>query len=177
MAKNSVDLDDFVKNAPKWENVLNSIIRKGLLVNNKLSVESLEYLAFLDSPEQEKLIISKPKDDLFIKWWQEYPGLDSFTYKGRSFKGSRALRVKKEDCRIKIKAILNEGEYTIDDLIGALKLEIQQKMENSLKTNQNKMSYMQNSLTYLNQRTWEPFIELYRQGNKQEQTLSGGIDI
>jgi hypothetical protein len=39
---------------------------------------------------------------------------------------------------------------------------------------------MQNSLTYLNQRTFEPFIELIKEGVKIEQQSSapsGGVDI
>ena len=40
-----------------------------------------------------------------------------------------------------------------------------QKKDNSVKTGVNKMTFMQNSLTYLNQRTFEPFIELIKEGN------------
>ena len=51
-----------------------------------------------------------------------------------------------------------------------------QKKENSLKTGVNKMTFMQNSLTYLNQSTFEPYIELIKEGQKiQEapQTFKG----
>ena len=37
--------------------------------------------------------------------------------------------------------------------------------ENSVKTKTNRLTFMQNSLTYLNQRSFEPFIELIREGN------------
>jgi hypothetical protein len=75
--------------------------------------------------------------------------------------------------------ILDEGEYTIKELIDALEFEVNQKVNNSIKTNTNKMSFMQNSLTYLNQRTFEPFIELIREGHKQEidTPISGSTDI
>jgi CRISPR/Cas system CSM-associated protein Csm2 small subunit len=53
-----------------------------------------------------------------------------------------------------------EGDYTAQQLIEALKYEILQKKEASSKTSVNKLAYMQNSLTYLNQRTFEPFMEL-----------------
>jgi hypothetical protein len=58
-------------------------------------------------------------------------------------------------------------------------MEILQKKENSIKTATNKMSFMQNSLTYLNQRTFEPFIELVREGVKikESNTPIGGVDI
>jgi hypothetical protein len=45
-----------------------------------------------------------------------------------------------------------------------------QKKESSLKNSTNKLTYMQNSLTYLNQRSFEPFIELIKEGNKVEET-------
>jgi hypothetical protein len=36
---------------------------------------------------------------------------------------------------------------------------------------------MQNSLTYLNQRSFEPFIELIKEGHKIEETKSNSTDI
>ena len=89
------------------------------------------------------------------------------------------MRVRKEDCKVKFKKILEEGEYTIDDLIAALEYEVLQKKENSLKTGANKLTFQQNSLTYLNQRTFEPFIELVKAGEtiKESQVVTGGTDI
>jgi hypothetical protein len=87
--------------------------------------------------------------------------------------------VKKEECKAKIDKILEEGDYTIDEIIEALEFEVLQKKENSIKTKTNKLTYMQNSFTYLNQRTFEPFIELIKEGEtiKEEQIISGGTDI
>ena len=75
--------------------------------------------------------------------------------------------------------ILNDGEYTIEEMIKALELEIHQKKEASIKSNSNKMSYFQNSMTYLNNFTHEGFIELVRKGEKVKETaiISGGTDI
>ena len=53
----------------------------------------------------------------------------------------------------------------MQDLLEAIKYEVLQKKENSVKTGVNKMTFMQNSLTYLNQRTFEPFIELIKEGH------------
>jgi hypothetical protein len=74
---------------------------------------------------------------------------------------------------------LSEGEYTADDLVAALEFEVLQKKENSVKTGTNKMTYMQNSMTYLNQRTFEPFIELVKEGMTVVETNkpTGGTDI
>jgi hypothetical protein len=89
------------------------------------------------------------------------------------------MRVKKDDCKAKLNAILQEGEYTIEELIAALKYEVLQKKENSYASKINKLCYMQNSLTYLNQRSFEPFIELIREGKTIEEKpiIKGGTDI
>ena len=52
-------------------------------------------------------------------------------------------------------------------------------MTQSIKTGQNKLSFMQNSMTYLNQFTYESFIELVRKGNKVKEEVihTGGTDI
>ena len=164
------DVEEYVKNSSKLENCLTTIIRKSLYHEGKLSLEGVKILEFLSSPtEGVKLVKKKPDEEGFNKWWNTYKATDSFTYKGKSFPGSRSLRVKKDDCKLKLNAILKEGEYTTDELISALELEIKQKMENSIKTGQNKLSYMKNSLTYLNQRDFEGFIDLIREGYKTKE--------
>lgn len=102
--------------------------------------------------------------NLFEQWWKVYPGTDTFSHKGMEFSGNRGLRVNKDECKIKFDKIVNEGEYTAEELIEALKFDVLQKKENSVKTKANKVTYMQNSLTYLNQRSFEPFIELIKEG-------------
>jgi UDP-3-O-[3-hydroxymyristoyl] glucosamine N-acyltransferase len=75
--------------------------------------------------------------------------------------------------------ILNEGEYTIGEIVEALQLEIHQKKEDSVKTGQNKLKYQQNSLTYLNQQSYIPFVDLIRAGHKvkTENKEYDGINI
>jgi hypothetical protein len=164
----------------KIELLHQTLLRKALITeDNKITKEGKSILDFLSSPIDASVTIEKRKiaeDDVFNKWWNAYPGTDTFMYKQKSFVGSRALKVKKDECRMVITKILGEGEYTIDELVKALEIEVNQKKDNSVKTGSNKLSYMQNSLTYLNQRTFEPFIELVKQSPiKEEQT--GGTDI
>lgn len=145
----------------------------------KLTIEGKELLAFFDTSSRETIAKVRPADDLFEAWWKIYPGTDTFTHKGVSFTGSRGLRVNKEECKLRFDKILGEGEYTADVMIEALQFDILQKKENSVKTKANKVTYMQNSLTYLNQRTFEPFIELIKEGAKIEESTKpvGGVDI
>jgi hypothetical protein len=89
------------------------------------------------------------------------------------------MRVKKDECKIKFDSIVGEGEYKPTELIAALEYEILQKKENSIKTKVNRLTFMQNSLTYLNQRSFEPFIELIRDGKtiKESAEPIKGMDI
>lgn len=167
---------------PKISMLCQTVRRKGLLTENfTLTLVGKSILGFLEdegTPEV-KLVKKKAVATDFERWWKAYPGTDTFTHKNKDFTGTRSLRAKKEDCKTKLNAILAEGEYTIDEMIAALEYEVLQKKENSIKTKTNKLSFMQNSLTYLNQRTFEPFIELIKEGKTIKETpiIKGGVDI
>jgi hypothetical protein len=164
-------IDEICEESVKLQTLKTTLIRKGLISNeNKVTLEGKQLLDFISLPGTKLMKVKK--DDLFAKWWTAYPSTDSFTYRNRKFVGSRALRVKKDDCKERINKILNEGEYSIEDLIRALELEVHQKKEKSFKEGKNILSYMQNSSTYLHQRTFEAYIELYKQGHKVEEKLS-----
>ena len=180
MIQEEFDLKTLCQNTPKLCLLCQTILRKELITEDyKLTIEGKELLAFFDTPSREKIVKVRPDNDLFEAWWKVYPGTDTFTHKGVSFTGSRGLRVNKEECKLKFDKILGEGEYTADVMIEALQFDILQKKENSVKTKANKVTYMQNSLTYLNQRTFEPFIELIKEGANIEESTKpvGGIDI
>jgi hypothetical protein len=160
MIDENIDIEKYCDNT-KLKALLQTLNRKGLINNDKeIAAEGKQLIGFLSSEENIKYEKKKANKEEFEKWWKEFPTTDTFVYKGKTFEGSRSMRVKKEDCKSKINKILIEGEYTIDNLIDALKLEIYQKKEQSYKTGQNKLSYMHNSLTYLNQCDYENFIEL-----------------
>jgi len=161
------DVDDLCADNAKLKMLHQTVRRKGLLSeSNKITIIGNEVLSFLnETVDEPKLPKKKKTDSDFDKWWNRYPGTDTFTYKGQSFTGTRGMRVKKDDCKIKFNNIIGEGEYTSTEMIAALEYEVLQKKENSIKTKTNRLTFMQNSLTYLNQRSFEPFIELIREGN------------
>jgi hypothetical protein len=70
-----------------------------------------------------------------------------------------------------------EGDYTSDQLIKALDFEIMQKVTMSYTTGSNRITYQQNSLTYLNQRTYEAYVELIEQEGEQPAEPTGSTDI
>lgn len=166
----------------KMQMICQAVRRKGLLSEDfKVTLIGKSILGFLDDEGEPEAKLNKKvvETDTFDAWWKAYPGTDTFTHKGQSFTGSRGLRRQREDCKAKLISILEEGEYTIEEMIAALEFEVLQKKENSVKSKTNKLSFMQNSLTYLNQRTFESFIELVKQGVKinEEPSVSGSVDI
>ena len=131
------------------------------------------------SIKKELTVIESKQEDGFERWWAAFPSNDVFTYKGRTFKGSRSLKSDKPKCRAYFDKIINEGEYTVDDLIRALEYEVNIKKEASLKEGINKLQYLSGSAPYLNQRKFEAFIEISK--NAQPITSSesqySGFDI
>jgi len=181
IVEEQLDVEKLCAEIPKIEAIYQGIKRKGLITEEgKLTLPGKELMAFLETEQESvELIKKKPNEDDFALWWKAYPGTDTFTHKTKSFSGSRNLRAKKDECKIKFDKIIEEGEYTVAELIEALQHEVLQKKENSVATGVNKMTFMQNSLTYLNQRTFEPFIELIKEGHKivETQIIRGSTDI
>lgn len=166
----------------KIASVYQSLIRKGLITKDdeKITVLGRDLLVFIDTKIDTKIIRRKPATTDFEEWWKTYPGTDSFDYKGKSFKGTRALRLHKDDCRLKFDKILLEGDYTAAQLIAALNFEVNQKKEISITENANRLKFMQGSSVYLNQRAFEPFIELINDGatiTEAKLKPQGGTDI
>jgi hypothetical protein len=172
------DVTNLVEDSLKISAIHQGLIRKGLITDNgALTTIGVELLVFLDTKEQTKLVKKKSTTSDFEEWYKTFPGTDTFTHKGKTFTGSRNLRQNPADCRIKFDKILIEGEYTVKELIEALKFDVLQKKEASVQENTNKLKYMQNSLTYLNQRSYEPYIELIKEGIQIKETQSNGTDI
>jgi len=180
LVEDGADVDEMIASGAKMQMIYQSVRRKGLLSEtNKVTTLGKDMMALLKSEKGAKMPKKKKTDTDFDKWWNKYPGTDTFTYRGESFTGTRGMRVKKDECKIKFDNILSEGEYTIQEMIAALEYEILQKKENSIKTKVNRLTFMQNSLTYLNQRSFEPFIELIREGKtiKESAEPFKGTDI
>ena len=174
------EIDSLCREHEKISLMKQSLIRKHLISEEgKIYPEGQELITFIDSKISGKISKKVPlEDNVFNEWWATFPGVNQFTYKNRTFVGDRALRVKKDDCRLKFEKILAEGEYNADDIINALKLEINSKMESSLKENTNKLKYMQNSLTWFNQRTFEAFVEMEKIQKEITQVIThNGVDI
>ena len=181
LIKQAYDISELCKENVKINVLYNTLIRKGLITEteDKLTLLGTELLEFIESKSSTKFKKKKFGNDGFDSWWENYPGTDKFEYKGKSFPATRALRANKDECRIKFNKILLEGDYTSEQLVEALKYDVQSKKDNSISTGTNNLTFMQNSLTYLNKKTFEPFIEIIKEGKeiKNNDYYAGSTDI
>jgi len=179
MIYDQLDISALCEESAKINTLYFSLKRKGLIseTGDKITTLGQELLIFIDTKDSSKFVKKKNDVTLFEQWFKAYPGTDSFEYKNKTFTGCRSLRQNKDECRLKFDKILLEGEYSAETMIEALNYDVIQKKEQSIKNSTNKLTYMQNSLTYLNQRSFEPFIELIKEGHKIEETKNNGTDI
>ncbi len=175
------DITPLCQESMKIAALRQTLVRKGLITETEEELTTIgkELIKFIDTKEPKKIVKKKPATTEFEEWWKAYPGTDTFKHSGKSFTGARSLRQNKDECRLKFDKLLLEGEYTAAEMIEALKFDVLQKKESSVKSGTNRLTYMQNSLTYLNQRSYEPFIELIKEGVQIEQApkIVGGTDI
>jgi len=176
----NVDIQPMIEGSMKIAGLYQSLVRKGLISNVTLSITQTgrELLTYADSETKEPIKRPRQKSSDFDNWWNVFPLTDNFEYKGRKFTGSRGLRRSREDCRIKFNKILTEGDYNAQQITDATSLDIFLKKEASVKTGDNKLTFLQNSLTYLTQRSYEPFIEMIQTGIKIPNAQpKGSVDI
>jgi hypothetical protein len=177
----NIDIQPLTDGSMKIAGLYQSLVRKGLIsdVTQQITLIGRELLTFADSEEKKSIEKLKIKSSEFDEWWNVFPSTDNFEHKGKNFTGSRGLKRAREDCRIKFNKILAEGDYDGKIITQATSLDIFLKKEASVKSGDNKLSYLQNSLTYLTQRSFEPFIDMIKTGINipNAQTPKGSVDI
>ena len=95
LIENQYDVVPLYENSMRLTAIYQSLIRKGLITKDeeKLTTVGKDLLLFVDeSTTEKKFVKKKPKSTYFEEWWKEYPSTDTFKYKGKSFKGTRAIR-------------------------------------------------------------------------------------
>lgn len=167
----------------KEKGLIQSLYRKGAIDdNNQITLEGRGILEYLETPEKREFSLkSFPLEGErdFEEWWGIYPGTDTIIRdKKIVIKGSRSLRNDKEGCKVKFLKILQEGTYKANQIISALKYEVDERISKSLREHKNHLSFMKNSLTYLNQKSFESFIEVAEISSSSQEISShttGGI--
>lgn len=179
----NIDIQSMIDGSMKIAGLYQSLVRKGLVSvsTQEITQAGREILAYVDSEVKEPMKKRRQSSSDFDKWWSAFPSTDNFEYKNKKFLGSRALKRSRDECRIKFNKIIAEGDHTVDQIIDATLLDVFLKKEASVRQGENKLSYLQNSLTYLNQRSFEPFIDMIKTGidprKMHTDTKTGGTDI
>lgn len=176
---NTSELEELIKSSVKIETLYKTIIRKDLYSENtqELTQSGKELLEFYNSNEPILKIVKKAEDSDFERWWKTYPKKDGFIYKNKSFATTRSLSGNKKACKLKFDKILNEGIYTVEQLIKGVETEVVLKKEASVKTNKNHMTFMKNVETYLNSDGYKVFIEISENEEPKISKNLGSTDI
>jgi len=162
----NIDIQPLTDGSMKIAGLYQSLVRKGLVsdVTQEITQIGRELLTFADSEVKQPMKKLKQKSSDFDAWWNAFPSTDNFEHNGKKFSGSRGLKRNREECRIKFNKILAEGDYTADDIVNATLLDVFLKKQASVKNGDNRMSFIQNSFTYISQRSFEPFLEMIKTG-------------
>ena len=160
--------------------LMQALVRRFLITEEKkLTLDGERVFEFLQTDgDVEGYLRPKTGDDGFDRFWKAYPSNDSIIHNKKIlFKPTRSLKAKKEEAAELFRQILGEGEFTADQIIKALEYEVKAKTETSIQIRENKMRYMQNSSTWLRQRTFAQFISIAELDNQPETKSAGAVDI
>lgn len=144
------------------------LTEKGRLLIEELSNPNFTYIEKSDLKTKFKKI-KNTLDERFFEWWKKYPTGDEWEQNGKKFSGTRSFKVKQEDCQVKYLQVINSIPHS--DMILAIDYELHLKKKQSLNTGINKLCFMQNTLTYLNQASYLGYIEMAKKANWKKEDI------
>lgn len=162
---------------PRIDAINQTLLRKQLITDeNIVTVSGDDLLGYLEGNEDDKGIVKRLKTNDFDRWWLIYPSTNMFTYKNKVFKGTQNKRVKKIECRALFNRYLNEG-YTAEDIINGTEFHFQVAKDLSWKKGENQLSFIANSLRYLKEQMFSPYIDLYKENTNKVEQVGSAMDI
>ena len=169
LIRDNVDMSG-VLDHPKISAIQQMLLRKSLLSSeNKVTLSGEDLLRMIEEDNEKPLnIIKRVTSSDFDKWWLTYMPSNMFVYKGKTFSGTQSKRIKKDDCKKAFAKILNEG-ISAEDITGATEYHFQVAKELSYKHGKNEISYIPNSLRYLSERMFQPYVEMHKNKVKIEE--------
>lgn len=157
-------------NTGKFGNWRETLIRKQFLTKEgKLSTKGAALLEDLGGMTGGMSTYT-PAVDLFSVWWNTYPPTAAFTHKGRTFESEQVKRIKKMECRKYWDEILLEGEFTAEQIIQGTKNHFEVAMDESVRKGENRVQFINNSLIYIREKLFAPFIER-KKGSRNIDTI------
>lgn len=127
-------------------------------------IKALSEIKF-DKEKEEKIVITV--EIYFNEFWDTFPASD----KWGPFKPTRSFKADKNGCNKKYTKLLLEEGYKHEDVIKALKYQINLFQKDSTAI-ENKMKFFQNTSTWLNQKTFVGYLEL---SNSEIEDTSSGL--
>lgn len=162
--------------------------RKGYIVDEQVTdmgIELYNNLKLLNGDKEVKVKtprgIKMQLSEEFEEWWKVFPSSDRFTIidntgKTRLFSGIRKLNPKKAECKELFLKYILSGKYTAEQMITGTLNHIETVKRESLKKNENKLSFVPNSLRYLKEECFSPFMDIKLE-EKKESSYDGVVDI
>lgn len=151
---------NLIKVITNEDEILTFHLREGgtELIENFLKLKNKSEIKTENPVETNKEDNKKTNQYSFEEFWMIFPSSDEHGI----YKKTRVLKAAKEACRKKYFNILLEG-VSHKDIIKALKYEIKLRKDGSNKGNN--LTYMKNSLTWLNQKEFEVILETMSDDN------------
>lgn len=173
----NLSIEHIVASSKKIEAIYKTMKRKGLVTEeDKVSKKGMDILTFVSKKTNKTLIKEKPKTTDFDKWWEIFPSNDKFVVRNKSFGPTRAFKTNKDGCRLLFNKMVLDKEYTAEQIINATLYDVNLKKERSFKKNSNQLKFLQNSHTYLYQKTFSGFVDMKVEEVTKTKKL-GSIDI
>lgn len=179
-ANRGLALDHIIGGSKRIEAIYNTMIRKGLLTNeNKITAIGAEILSFISKKTNRKFDKPKVETGDFDKWWKVFPSNDKFEVGGKKFGPTRSFKTLKDECRLMFNKMVLDKEFTAQEIIDATLYDVNLKKKRSYTKNSNQLKYLQNSATYLRQKTFMGFVGMGTgEDNLPKSKISrGSIDI
>ena len=156
--------------------LLQNLVRRGYLglFNDELGFEISENLYVTDLGEdiisnlrdrfesfkKEEITFNKTNfEQLFQEFWETFPASDKVLHYPRT----RVLRTEQEKCKKLYKKLLED--YSHEEIINALKYEINMRMNNSTGKMFSDFKYMKASITWLNNKEFLAIMEIMKDDN------------
>lgn len=141
-----------------------NLVRKGYLEkDNKvtelgkslLSGDNIGEVIKINKKELKKAVEGIKSD--FDRWWDTFPATDKIPE--ANMQTTRPLRTDRDKCKELFCNMVDKGEFTADQIINGTACDVANRRKLSIKTGKNGLTFLQNSATYLRQKTFEPLIE------------------
>lgn len=158
-----------VYDSPRFNNWLQTLVRRQLIKDKKITVKGKDLLVKLSGGSVKKLL---PVVDLFEQWWHTYPHTADFSHKGKHFPSTQVKRIKKKECKAEWRQALLE--YSGEDIITGTMNHFNLAKDLSVKNKKNEIQYINNSLTYLTRRMFAPYIN---KAEKVAQMIDDSVDM